>query len=180
MPQQQMTPEQIEAAQRKAIEPKSPIYRKLLAEKFEAKTDREKVLTSIIIAMAEDIDKIKRAIKYLSDQDVDLFAGLNAALEKLFGSDGGAEGEQVEAAQAPASAGGDKTPFPTGANPTVVTGSAGPLPDEDEEVTAEGGVPKPNVTSGPARNAAPIPKASGPKAPAPNAGPANGSKGARP
>jgi hypothetical protein len=175
MPQQQMTPEQIEAAQRKAIEPKSPIYRKLLAEKFEAKTEREKVLTSIIVAMAEDVDKIKRAIKYLSDQDIDLFAGLNAALEKLFGSEG-AEGEQVNAAQAPASAGGDKTPFPAGANPTVVTGSAGPLPDEDEE-----GPPTPNVKSGPATNAAPIPKASGPKAPAPNAGPANGpAKGARP
>lgn len=177
MPTQQpqrkpMTPEQIEAAQREALKPKSPIYRKLLAEKFMAQTDREKVLTSIIIAMAEDIDKIKFAIKFLSDQGAEMGEGLNAIADKIFGDGSDAS---VAEAQASADAGRDKTPFPAGANPTVVKGSAGPLPDEDEE-----GPPVPNVKSGPATNAAPIPKASGPKAAAPNAAPANGSKGARP
>lgn len=172
----QMTQEQIEAKQREVLKPKTPIYRKLLVEKFSAQTDREKVLTSIIIAIAEDVDRIKMAIKFLSDQDMEIGASLSVVTEAVFGN------EEVETGQTSASAGGDKTPFPAGAKPTVVANSAGPLPDEgDDEVTTEGEVPKPNVTSGPARNTAPIPKASGPKAPTPNAGPTNGpAKGVRP
>jgi hypothetical protein len=161
----QMTPEQMTAAQLKAIEPKAPIYRKLLAEKLPAPTDREYVFSSVLLAMAEDIDKIKRAIKFLSDQDIELSAGLNAVSEAVFGG-----AEEAPPTQAPSTAGGDKTPFPAGANQT------GSGPTEPDEVEAP---PAPNVKSGPATNAAPIPKASGPKAPTPSAPPANGSKGAR-
>ncbi len=132
--------------------PRGPIYRELLAKRFAAETDREKVLTSVIVAMADDIDKITRSIFALDRQDNELSIAVQTVAERVFGD---AVGEPPGAAGAQQVDGEprDQTPFPAGAAATPPTGNkTGPVDEEVEDLT-------PNAGSSAPSNVAPIPDA---------------------
>jgi hypothetical protein len=136
------------AQQKPTWKPQSPFYRKLLMEKFVAETDREKVLTSIIVAMAENIDRVALAIDRLGTQDEEIAIGLQAVAEHVFG---GAASPGVVPEAADEGGPRDSTPFPAGAATAPPPGNkTGPM-DVEEDLT-------PNAGSNPVANAAPIPK----------------------
>jgi hypothetical protein len=138
--------------------PRAGTYRKLLLEKFVPETQREYVLASIIVELAENVDKVASAAVQLGLQDQELGEAIEAVAAHVFGAE-----EQPQAQSATSAAPGPQAqqaaeepaeghpPFPTGVTPTVVQNGTGPLPDDED---AE--IPRPSAPQ-PARNAAPIP-----------------------
>lgn len=150
-------PENAQQAQKQPAPKKwvarGPVYRRLLMEKFQAETDREKVLASIIVAMAEDLDRVAAGVLAVDRGLGENALAIEAIAEQVFGSMADATPAGAPAS-APSQAGTgvrDQTPFPAGVAPTVVQNGTGPLPDDEEAPIPTPSVPQPTV------NAAPIP-----------------------
>lgn len=133
------------------------IYKKLIMEKCPPANERERVYGSIILAMAERVEKLERqstemikAIRFIASKsrnDV-----VDESVEEQ-PTEGGTEAETEGPARQQ-----DQTPFPAGVSAAAPAGAAsastatGPIVEEVSEI------PTPDVSSGPGVNAAPIPK----------------------
>lgn len=124
-------------------------FRTLLVTKFPPADQADQVKTSIMLAMIDLIDSLRRqnmelvkAFKTLSDIIVDMRSTPVTAEKNTIVEDD-SPGRPI-----------DQTPFPTGAKIIAQPTAA---PASLDEVNAAAAIPQPDVTSQPATNAAPIP-----------------------
>lgn len=167
------------------------IYKKLIEEKCPPQTESEKVLASIVLVMAEHIEALEGLIKRNRVQGIETMKSVGALArivrsmrgdETEEAGEGEVEAQGTEAAteEAPTQM-KDQTPFPAGAPVSAAPGTgqrvtvqgaqnvpAPEAPAPAPAVQTEEGSLEPNVSSGPAVNAAPIPNASAKKPPQKN------------
>lgn len=161
------------------------IYKKLIEEKCPPQTESEKVLASIVLVMAEHIEALEGLIKRNRVQGIETMKSVGALArivrsmrgdETEEAGEGEVEAQGTEAAteEAPTQM-KDQTPFPAGAPVSAAPGAGQRVTVQTPEAPApapavqtEEGSLEPNVSSGPAVNAAPIPNASAKKPPQKN------------
>jgi hypothetical protein len=113
------------------------VYERLMLEKCPPTNEREKIYASIVLAIAEDVDKLKT-------QTAETIKALRVLAKIIREMGGGAQPaeEAAQAADVSESPIKDQTPFPSNLKAGAgVAGSTGPLPDETPATPAPSAVP---------------------------------------